>query len=241
MKDFFNFCRKSLFSSFSIFHKRSIRVTTASDKLSGSEGRVQNFVDTEIEMYYFLLDGMTTRCLSEGNRVMTGPLFSRMEMSDIFKDINPRTLRSWLDMGLVEWTSEKRDRRGANRLYSIEGLYQVEIIKELASANIPLLSVRTIIHIHFPTATIREKMKQIFGIAKRPGNDLTFYLADPSEAGKALAALSGPRRGAKRQELENGKYTSIGIGDTSPATLIIVLNLPQLKYRVDTAVSESAG
>lgn len=172
---------------------------------------------------------------------MTGRLFSRIEMSEVFKDINPRTLRSWLDMGLVEWTSEKRDRRGANRLYSVEGLYQVGITKELAEISIPLLSIRMIIREHFPSATIREKMEQILGIAKRPGNDLTFYLADTSKAGEMLTTLLGPKRGPRRPSPEDKRYVSPWMGDASPPPIIIVLNLPRLKYRVDVAASERSG
>jgi|GEM_PF-5140345 DNA-binding transcriptional MerR regulator len=172
---------------------------------------------------------------------MASRLFSRQEVNEVFEDINPRTLRSWLDMGLVEWTSEKWDRRGANRLYSIDGLYQISIVRELASLSIPLLSIRTIIKEYFASTVISEKMEHILGIAKRPDNDLTFSLAEPNKVVEMLTILSGHKRGPMRPSPENTAWVSPGMGNALPPPIIIVVNLPALKYRVDDAVKGESG
>lgn len=79
---------------------------------------------------------------------MTERLYSRNEVNLIFPHIHSRTLRSWIEAGLVGWADERMDGRGVHRLFTIGNLYQIAIVAELT----PLL----------PLDTIRNLMGQYF-------------------------------------------------------------------------------
>jgi DNA-binding transcriptional MerR regulator len=64
--------------------------------------------------------------------------FSQRDLNLIFRHISPRTLLSWATGGLLGCFAEGLDGRGKVRQYAIENIYEVVLIEELSSLNVPL-------------------------------------------------------------------------------------------------------
>jgi DNA-binding transcriptional MerR regulator len=63
-------------------------------------------------------------------------LFTQGEVNKIFGHIPSRTIRFWVESGLVEWSGTHEDRRGVHREYSIKNLWQLGLAEELMSLNL---------------------------------------------------------------------------------------------------------
>jgi DNA-binding transcriptional MerR regulator len=175
-------------------------------------------------------------------------LFSKFEVDKIFDDVASRTLRSWIELGLVQWANERRDRRGTNRLFATENLYQFAVVRELAAASIPLAQISTLMHGDFSSRNISSAMNKLMGIAINPGNErslpfLGFDSREPEKAGEMiqyLLSLPHPKR-APLIRKDNTQQLSIGLGPASGKRLsplrILLLNLPEIKADVDAAIN----
>jgi DNA-binding transcriptional MerR regulator len=84
-------------------------------------------------------------------------LYTKNEVNSIFSHIPSRTLRSWVEGGLVGWAGEKTDGRGVHRSFTIGNLYQIAIVAELTS-------------LHFPLKTIQNLMEQYFQDVEEKGS-----------------------------------------------------------------------
>ncbi len=85
-------------------------------------------------MYYTLMN--------KGDPMMIDRLFSQGEVNKIFEHIPSRTIRFWVESGLVEWSGEFEDRRGRHRQYSLENLWQLGLVEELMSYHLPVKNVK---------------------------------------------------------------------------------------------------
>lgn len=70
-------------------------------------------------------------------------LFTQGEVNKIFEHIPSRTLRFWVESGLVEWAGEHEDRRGRHRQYSFDNLLQLGLVEELMSLNLTVKKVKS--------------------------------------------------------------------------------------------------
>jgi len=69
---------------------------------------------------------------------------SQGEVNKIFGHIPSRTLRFWVESGLVEWAKEHEDGRGKHKLYSFKHLVQLRLVSELMTLKMPVKIVKGI-------------------------------------------------------------------------------------------------
>jgi hypothetical protein len=72
-------------------------------------------------------------------------MYSQKEVNRVFGHIPVKTLRWWGQMGLYGWVSETSDGRGIHREYELSNLYQIGVVEQLASLNIPSLVISMMI------------------------------------------------------------------------------------------------
>ena len=58
--------------------------------------------------------------------------YSQGKVNRIFADVPKRTIHYWAQLGLLEWAGERQDRRGTHRHYTLENLWQIGLMEELA-------------------------------------------------------------------------------------------------------------
>ena len=86
--------------------------------------------------------------------------FTQREVNQIFHHISVKTLRWWGLMKLYEWVSESPDGRGVNREYVLANLYQIGIVQELSSLNVPVLIIRMFMGQNFRTSPMGSLIKR---------------------------------------------------------------------------------
>lgn len=63
--------------------------------------------------------------------------YTRKDLNEIFSHIPPRTIRSWIETGLVEWSEESHDGRGRHRKFKFWNLFQLSLVEQLSGLNLP--------------------------------------------------------------------------------------------------------
>jgi hypothetical protein len=71
-------------------------------------------------------------------------LYTQGEINTIFEAIPNRTLFSWAQLGLVEWSEESKDRRGTHRRYTLENLWRIGLVEELMALNVGIPFARRV-------------------------------------------------------------------------------------------------
>jgi hypothetical protein len=79
----------------------------------------------------------------------TKKLFTQKEINRIFSRIPPKTLRWWGTMDLYGHVAFAMDGRGTHRTYELGNLYQIGIVEELSSLNIPSRNISRVMTKHF--------------------------------------------------------------------------------------------
>jgi len=79
----------------------------------------------------------------------TNHLFTQKDVNKIFSHIPSKTLRWWGMRDLYGWADQVNDGRGIHRLYELGNLYQIGIVEELSSLNIPVEVINKIMRKHF--------------------------------------------------------------------------------------------
>jgi hypothetical protein len=63
--------------------------------------------------------------------------YTRKDIHKIVAHIPSRTLRSWVETGLVEWAGETHDGRGLHREFKFWNLFQLGLVEQLNGLNLP--------------------------------------------------------------------------------------------------------
>jgi DNA-binding transcriptional MerR regulator len=100
-----------------------------------------------------------------------GDSLSQKQINQIFPHLSPRTILSWAKGGLLEWAEASEDGRGILRKYHLESVYQIAIIEELSSLNVPMEVIK------FTLDRIKAEPGQI------SGNRQKFILVKKRKAG----------------------------------------------------------
>lgn len=121
--------------------------------------------------------------------------YRQAEVHKIFSHIPTRTLKSWVELGLVGWTDERQDGRGIHRIYGLENLREFAIVNELSGLNFPVRFIKGIMKYLAPVNT---NMTRILPIHKtyaillpdqKLDNTISFSSTiDPSELQDKMAA-----------------------------------------------------
>ncbi|MDD3579447.1 MAG: MerR family transcriptional regulator [Desulfobacca sp.] len=70
--------------------------------------------------------------------------FNQKDVNRIFSHIPKRTILFWVENGLVGTVGEHTDRRGRNRVYSLENLYTLATMEKLLKLGISALWLKSI-------------------------------------------------------------------------------------------------
>ncbi len=178
---------------------------------------------------------------------MKRKLYSKQAVDHIFSDVHPRTLRAWVESGLVQWGDERRDARGVIRMFAVENLYQLAIVRELTSISVPLSRIRHLMTSQFDATSMPEPMTKVVGIAmSRDVQPEKAFLAvgsrRPEEAESLLSFLLysqvpiRPIDSDSRTKGSGRKYDK-----TFNPSIILFLNLPIIKERIDAKIKEMEG
>jgi hypothetical protein len=181
---------------------------------------------------------------------ISGRHFNQKEVNRIFSHIPSKTLRWWAIRSLYGWANEVADGRGIHREYELVNLYQIGIVEELASLNIPTLDMQIIMNQHFhyglgmdapnyliptelmvdrwPSANVDDQMKKMLVIAKRHAG---FWVQGGTDRKKDRLVV-----GWRSFLVPQNKATVAGLGKEDVVTLIFI-DLQVIKRNVDSWVS----
>jgi DNA-binding transcriptional MerR regulator len=182
---------------------------------------------------------------------MLKPPYSRSDLNKIFPDTPSRTLRSWIDAGMVEWAGEARDGRGVHRLFDDWNLYQIGIVIRLASLHFPLSFIKTLMEDNFMgkehgKPRIVNKIEKVLIIAIR-GKDLSdpaysTELCSEEDMTSKLKDIFDKFRPYYKADGEPVLLERRGPIPISPSTIIII-NLPDIadrvRYLIETAIEKN--
>lgn len=73
--------------------------------------------------------------------------FTQSEVNKIFGHLNARTVRFWVESGLVRWASEHEDGRGVHKSYDRQGLCHIGLVEELMEINLTIKMAKTIMEV----------------------------------------------------------------------------------------------
>ena len=178
---------------------------------------------------------------------MLKPPFSRSDLNKIFSDTSSRTLRSWIDAGMVEWAGEARDGRGVHRLFEDWNLYQIGIVIRLASLHFPLSFIKTLMEDHFMgkehgRPRIVNKIDKVLIIAIR-GKDLSdpAYFTELCSEEDMPSKLNDIFEKYRPHYKANGEPVLLGRSGPKPPSpsTVIIINLPDIadgvRHLIETA------
>jgi hypothetical protein len=94
--------------------------------------------------------------------VIEKKLFTQKEVNKIFNHIPSKTLRWWGMRDLYGWADQANDGRGTHRLYELGNLYQIGIVEELSSLNIPVEVINKIMRKHFLSGLVMYPIEPDF-------------------------------------------------------------------------------
>lgn len=142
-------------------------------------------------------------------------------------------------MGFYKWVGELPDGRGISRQYHVGNLYQVAIVEELSSLNIPTRIIKQIMDRHFSD--------EYFGVSIKAEQEEGFEEWGAPEMEDVLLIWKGPKGSEKR---ERGGYDWVSsltnpddvyedkIGPIKRSHTMILVNLIDIKNWVDARVAQ---
>jgi hypothetical protein len=75
--------------------------------------------------------------------------FSQSDVNKIYSHIATRTLHSWVEAGLVEFSDVTEDRRGKHRRYDLLNLYQFALVETLLELRIAMKPIKHLMEFAF--------------------------------------------------------------------------------------------
>jgi DNA-binding transcriptional MerR regulator len=161
-------------------------------------------------------------------------VFSKYEIDRLFPDVASRTLASWIERGLVQAVSERKDRRGTVRLFARESVYQFGILRQLTQLSVPMPEIAHVMKLYFSVEQISENMEKLLGIGMNPpdgkhGLLREFELQDWDHADIMLA------------DLLDAHFMKTGAIEVIPFDMVLVLNLPGIRSKLDAKIEGRIG
>jgi len=86
-------------------------------------------------------------------------VYTQKEVNKIFGHIPSKTLRWWGMRDLYGWANHTIDGRGIHREYELAHIYQIGIVEELSSLNIPVGVINRIIRKHFLSGVLMHPLR----------------------------------------------------------------------------------
>ena len=177
-------------------------------------------------------------------------LFNQKEVNKIFSHIPSKTLRWWGTRDLYGWADQLNDGRGVHREYELGNLYQIGIVEELSSLNIPVETINRIMRKHFLSGLVMYPLE--FNLDKDEyGGGTRVNVADQMNKTLVITkTLSGTYKHGitKRPPIYESFLIErvedeiiLGPGDLFLDSVKIIINLEKIKIFVDNLVDNFYG
>jgi len=187
-------------------------------------------------------------------------MFSQKEVNRIFSHIPVKTLRWWGQRGLYGWVNEFSDGRGIHREYELANLYQIGIVEELSSLNLPSTVINVnIMKKHFrsgkrmsaptileqpervdenkwPLVNVAEQMDKILIIIKVLSGTVSQPGKRETPSYSWLSILAQYQE-SKDSQYQESKDLLVALLRRYDAKTIIVIDLAKIKESVDLLIS----
>jgi hypothetical protein len=175
--------------------------------------------------------------------------FTQKEVNKVFSHIPARTLRWWVLMGFYKWAAEFPDGRGISREYHVGNLYQIGIVEELSSLNIPTRIIKQIMDSHFSGESFAfplELPQETDNLGNKE-EDLDEF--GPIEMEDVLVIRKGPR-GSEAGKRARGDYDWVSdlirpdeiyddkIGQIERSHTMILVDLKDIRKWIDSRVAQ---
>jgi hypothetical protein len=180
----------------------------------------------------------------------TTKLFTQKEVNKIFSHIPSKTLRWWGMRDLYGWADQVNDGRGIHRLYELGNLYQIGIVEELSSLNIPVEVINKIMRKRFLSGLAMHPVevdleKDELGGGKRVSvADHMNKVLIITKTFRSIYRLDKKRRPSDYESfLINDVKDEIvlGPGQLFLDSVKIIINLRSIKDFVDALIREFTG
>ncbi len=181
---------------------------------------------------------------------ITERLFTQKEVNKIFSHIPSKTLRWWGMRDLYGWANQINDGRGIHREYELGHLYQIAIVEELSSLNIPVGVINRIMRTHFLSGLVMYPLQPDLEKDELGGGELV-NVADQmdkmlvitktlSGSYKLLITRRPPEYEAFLTKDTEGEII-IGPGELFLDSVKIIINLKRIKNYVDNLICNFTG
>ena len=183
--------------------------------------------------------------IKRNSMVMIKAFLTQKEVNNIFHHIPTRTIRWWGLMGFYGWAAEFPDGRGISRQYDLGSLYEIGIVEELSSLNIPSSIIKQIMTSHFRNSLTGfeiKKEQETDNLGNKVGP--AKYTFCSSEMERVLVISKSPREsepGKRKRRVYD--WVSSVVFPYEPAHMdtlhtMILVNLEDIKKWVDSLVAQ---
>ncbi len=190
-------------------------------------------------------------------------LFTQKEVNKIFSHIPSKTLRWWGMRDLYGWANQINDGRGIHREYELGHLYQIGIVEELSSLNIPVDAINRIMRKHFLSGLVMQSLLEDLERDELGGGSRVWADVDKDQLGDGLRVnvadqmnkmlvITKTLSGRHNPKKIPPKYAAFLIDKTEPKiingsdellldSVMILVNLERIKNFVDHLIREFNG
>jgi hypothetical protein len=175
-------------------------------------------------------------------------LFTQKEVNKIFSHIPSKTLRWWGMRDLYGWADQVNDGRGIHRLYKLGNLYQIGIVEELSSLNIPVDVISKIMRKRFLSGLVMHPVEADLEKDELGGGKRVNVADQMNKILIITKTLSQEHRLTRRPPdyeaflTNNAEYEIVpGPGELFLDSIKIIINLRRIKGFVNSLIREFTG
>jgi hypothetical protein len=180
----------------------------------------------------------------------TEKLFTQKEVNKIFSHVPSKTLRWWGMRELYGWADQVNDGRGIHRLYELDNLYQIGIVEELSSLNIPVEFINKIMRKRFLSGLVMHPVEVDLEKDELGGGERVNVADQMNKVLVITKTLSqGHRLNKKRRPPEYEAFLTnsaedeivLNSGELFLDSVKIIINLKSIKGFVNSIIREFTG
>jgi hypothetical protein len=180
----------------------------------------------------------------------TEKLFTQKEVNKIFSHVPSKTLRWWGMRELYGWADQVNDGRGIHRLYELGNLYQIGIVEELSSLNIPVEVINNVMRKNFLSGLVMHPVEPDLERDEIGGGKRVNVV---DQMNKILVITKALRQGYMlNKKRRSSEYEAFLINNADDEVVLdpgkvfqdsvkIIINLSAIKGFVDSLIREFTG
>jgi hypothetical protein len=180
----------------------------------------------------------------------TEKLFTQKEVNKVFSHVPSKTLRWWGMRELYGWSDQVNDGRGIHRLYELGNLYQIGIVEELSSLNIPVEVINNVMRKNFLSGLVMHPVEPDLERDEIGGGKRVNVV---DQMNKILVITKALRQGYMlNKKRRSSEYEAFLINNADDEVVLdpgkvfqdsvkIIINLSAIKGFVDSLIREFTG